>query len=67
MCRIASLFLLQKLKGSTSGDMRDFENIVTRAVKFFFFLHGKASKDTYAYLTETCTIACHRQKLGGPV
>jgi hypothetical protein len=32
MCRIASIFLLQKLKGSTSGDMRDFNNIETQAV-----------------------------------
>jgi hypothetical protein len=32
MCRIASLFLLQRLKGSMSGDKRDFKNIETRAV-----------------------------------
>ena len=38
MYRIASLFLLQRLKGSMSGDVRDFNNIETRAViKFFFF------------------------------
>ena len=38
MCRIASLFLLQRLKGSMSGDARDFNNIETRAViKIFFF------------------------------
>ena len=36
MCRIASLFLLQRLKGSMSGDARDF-NIETRAVIKFFF------------------------------
>jgi len=36
MCRIASLFLLQKLKGSMSGDARDFNNIETRAVIKFF-------------------------------
>ena len=36
MCRIASLFLLQSLKGSMSGDARDFNNIETRAVNFFF-------------------------------
>jgi len=53
MCRIASLFLLQRLKGSMSGDARDF-NIETRAViKFFFFLQGKASKEIYAILAET--------------
>ena len=32
MCRIASLFLLQRLKGSMSGDARDFNIIETRAV-----------------------------------
>ena len=54
MCRIASLFLLQKLKGSTSDDKRDFKNIETRAViKFFFFLQGKAPKEIHAILTET--------------
>ena len=36
MCRIASIFLLQRLKGSMSGDAHDFNNIETRAVKFFF-------------------------------
>jgi hypothetical protein len=42
MCRIASLFLLQRLKESMSGDARDFDNIETRAVIKFFFLQGKA-------------------------
>ena len=32
MCRIASLYLLQRLKGSMSGDARDFNNIETRDV-----------------------------------
>jgi len=32
MCRIASLFLLQRLKGSMSSDARDFNNMETRAV-----------------------------------
>jgi len=41
MCRIASLFLLQKLKGSMSGDARDFKNMETRALlKFFSTRHG---------------------------
>ena len=54
MCRIASLFLLQRLKGSMSGDARDFNNIETRAViKFFFFLQGKAPKEIHAILKET--------------
>jgi hypothetical protein len=40
MRRNASLFLLQRLKGSMSGDVRDFNNIETRAAKLFF-LQGK--------------------------
>jgi len=53
MCRIASLFLLQRLKGSMTGDARDFNNIETRAVIKFFFLQGKASKEIHAILIET--------------
>ena len=69
MCRIASLFLLQRLKGSMSGDARDFNNMETRAVIKFFFLQGRAPKEIHAILTETgtCTIVCHCQKFGGPV
>jgi len=37
-------------------DARDFNNIETRAVKFFFFLQGKAPKEIHAILTET--LAC---------
>ena len=59
MCRIACLFLLQRLKGSVSGDASDFNNIETRAVnKFFFFLEGKAPKESHAILTETLTDSC---------
>ena len=36
MCRIASLLLLQRLEGSMSGDACVFDNMETRAVKFFF-------------------------------
>ena len=50
MCRIASLFLLQRLKGSMSGDTRDSNNIEMRA---FFFLQGKVLKEIHAILTET--------------
>ena len=54
MCRIASLFLLQKLKGSMSGDARDFNNIETRAVfKFFSLLRGKAPKEIHSILIES--------------
>jgi len=53
MCRIASLFWLQRLKGSISGDARDFNNKETRAVIKFFFLQGKAPKEIHAILRET--------------
>jgi len=53
MCRIASPFLLQKLKGSMSCDAGDFNNIETRAVINFFFLQGKEPKEIHAILTET--------------
>ena len=53
MCRIASLFLLQMVKGSMSGDKRDFNNIETRVVIKFFFLQGKAPQEIHAILTET--------------
>ena len=42
MCRIASLFLLQRLKESMSGDARDFNNMETSGFITFF----PAGKDT---------------------
>jgi len=51
MCRRASLFLLQRLKGNMSGDARDFNNIDTRAVINYFFF--KAQKEFHAILIET--------------
>ena len=54
MCRTVSIFLLQRLKGSVSGDVRDFNNIETRApLRFFSPLQGKAPKEIQAILTET--------------
>ena len=50
MCRIESLFLLQRLKGSMSGDARDFNNIEKRAVIKIFFLQGIAPKENHAIL-----------------
>jgi hypothetical protein len=52
MCRIASLFLLQRLKGSTSDDARDFNNIETRAV-IEFFPARQGAEEINAILTET--------------
>jgi len=53
VCRTARLFLLQRLKGSMSGDARDFNNIETRAVVIYFSLQGKAPKEIHAILQET--------------
>jgi len=44
MCRITSLFLLQRLKGSMSGDGRDFNYMEAQADIKFFFLQGKVPK-----------------------
>ena len=52
MCWIARIFLLQRLKGSMSGDVHNF-NIKTWDVIKFFFLQGKAPKEIHAILTET--------------
>jgi hypothetical protein len=52
VCRIASLFFLQRLKGSISGGARDFNNIETRGISSFFFLQGKAPTEIHAILTE---------------
>jgi len=70
MCRIASLFLLQRLKGSMTGDARDF-NMETRAViKSPTPARQGAegnSRHSDRNIRGTCTIVCNRQKLGGPV
>ena len=71
MYRTARPFLLQRLKGSMSGDARDFNNIETRAViKVYFSARQGAegnSRHSDRNITGTCTIVCHRQKLYGPV
>jgi hypothetical protein len=74
MFRIASISLLQSLKRSMSGDALDFNNIETRTViKFFFFFSpGRQgaevnSRHSDRNTRETCTIVCHRQKMGGPI
>ena len=53
MCRITSLILLQRLKRIMLGDASDFNNMETRALIKFFFLHGKVPKEIHAILTET--------------
>ena len=54
MCRIASLFLLQMLKGTMSSEARNFNNIGMRHdMKFFFFRQGKAAKEFHTIPKET--------------
>jgi hypothetical protein len=71
MCRIASLFLLQRLKGSISGDARDFNNIEKRAIIKFFFPSWQGAEGNAHHsdrnIRGTCTIVYQRQKLGGTV
>jgi len=55
-----------------SGDASDFNNMETRAVIKFFFPPARQgaegnSRHSDRNIRRTCTIVCHRQKLGGPV
>jgi len=45
MCLIASIFLLQRLKGSTSGDARVFNNKETLDINQVFLLQGNLSHE----------------------
>ena len=71
MCRIASLFLLQRLKRSMLGDARDFNNMETRVdIKFPPSARQgveENSRHSDRNITGTGTILCHLQKLGGLV
>jgi len=70
MCRIASLFLLQGLKRSMSGDAHDFNNMETRADIKFFSARQEAegnSRHSVRNSRGTCITVWHGQKLGGPV
>ena len=65
MSQIASLFLLQRLKGSMSGNARNLNNIETQAfIKFFFpvMLGAKGnSRHSDWNISGTCSIVCQRQ------
>jgi len=67
MYRIASLYLLQRLKGSMSGDARDFNNIETLAVINFFFLQRQGNEGNSCHSDRnnrrTRTNLYHRQTL----
>jgi len=72
MCRIASLFLLQRLKGTMLGEARVFNNMETRALlKVTFFLARvdveEISRHSDRNISATCTTVCQSEKLGGPV
>jgi len=71
MCRTANLFLLQRLKGSMSGDARHFNTIETRAIIKVFFPARQGAKGNSLHsdrnIRKTFTVLCHCQKLGGPV
>jgi len=57
-------FLLQRLKGSMSGDTGHFNNTETHAVFKFFFTRQDAegnSRHSDRNIRGTCTIVCHRQ------
>ena len=70
MGRTASLFLLQRLKGSMSGDARPFNNVETRTVIKFFPPARQGAEGNSHDLIET--LGEHAQsytpsKPGGPV
>jgi len=69
MCRIASLFLLQRLKESMPGEARDFNNMETRAVINFFPARQGAEGKSHPSgrnIRGICTIVCHRQNWVAP-
>jgi len=65
MCRTASLFLLHRLKGSMSGDARDFNNIETQAIIKSYFSARQGTEGNSHHsdrnIRGTCTIVCHCQ------
>jgi len=69
MCRFASIFLLQRLKGSMSGDARDLNNKEARNITVFFPEQGPegVSRHSDRNIRGICAIIYHRQKLGGQV
>jgi len=54
-----------------SDDARDFNNIETQAVIKFFFPAWQGAEENLRHsdrdIRGTCTIVCHRKKLGGLV
>jgi len=68
MCRIARLFLLQRLKGRMWGDASGFNNVEMLAViNFFPAKQGSEGNSHYSdrIIREKCI--CHCQELGDPI
>jgi len=64
MCRIASLFLLQRLKGSMTGDVPISTTSTCELLSSFFSCKQGAkgnSRHSDRNIRVTCTILCHRQ------
>jgi hypothetical protein len=64
MCRFPSIFLLQRLKGYMSGEVRNFNKIEMQAlIKFCTARQGDEGNSGYSDINirGTCTILCYRQ------
>ena len=70
-CCVSCSGLVQRLKGSMSGDACHFNNIETRPVIKYLFPARQGAEGNARHsdrnIRGTCTIVCHRQKLDGPV
>ena len=71
MCRIAKSFLVTEAERKHVRRRERFQQHRDASWHQIFSLQGKEPKEIHAILIETlrgtCTIVCHRQKLGGPV
>jgi hypothetical protein len=56
MFRIESIFLLQRLKGSMSGDARDFNIETGAAIKFFFPARQGAEETSAEHAPSSATV-----------
>ena len=68
MCRIARLFLLQRLKGRMWGDARGFNNVEMRAViNFFPAKEGSEGNSRYSDRNIRGKCIRHCQEIGDPI
>jgi len=65
MCRIASFFLLQGLKGKMSVDAHDFNNIESRAIMKFFLSYSTV-KNWVAHFKRGDFSTCDAPRPGRP-